>query len=238
VSTPGAARPIDRVAIVTGGSRGIGRAVAHQLARRHYAVVVDYAHDQRAGDRAVDEVLAAGGTALAVRADVADELDVERLFAESTEAFGGVDVVVHAAGLVAVESVADHDLDLFDALQRTNVRGTFVVARQAARRLRPGGAIVNLSCAAAQLAPPGYAAAAASKAAVEALTRVLAGELAGRDITVNAVAPRLDDPGSSTAAAVADVVTFLVSEAGRCLTGQVIRVDGPWPRTTRRWSTD
>jgi 3-oxoacyl-[acyl-carrier protein] reductase len=210
----------ERVAIVTGGSRGVGREVVRKLANRGYAVVVGYIRDQGAADSIVEEVLAAGGTALTIRADVADELDVERMFAETTEAFGGIDIVVHAAGQVILGPVADHDLDRFDALQRTNVRGTFVVNRQAARQLREGGTIVNLSgCAVA----PADAASAASKGAVEAMTRVLADELRGRHITVNAVAPGLENPGDP--AVIADVVAFLVSDDGRSLNGQVIRVD-------------
>jgi 3-oxoacyl-[acyl-carrier protein] reductase len=113
---------VDPVAIVTGGSHGIGREVARSLARRGYAVVVVYLRDQAAAEGAVDEILAGGGTALAVRADLTDELDVERLFDETKVALGGVDVVVHAAS-----------------------RGAAVVNRQAARTLRRGGAIVGVS---------------------------------------------------------------------------------------------
>jgi 3-oxoacyl-[acyl-carrier protein] reductase len=108
----------DRVAIVTGGSRGVGREVVRKLANRGYAVVVGYIRDQGAADSIVEEVLAAGGTTLTIRADVADELDVERMFAETTEAFGGIDILVHAAGQVILGPVADHDLDRFDALHR------------------------------------------------------------------------------------------------------------------------
>jgi 3-oxoacyl-[acyl-carrier protein] reductase len=119
---PDDTRAGDPVAIVTGGSRGIGRAAARVLAGCGYAVVISYAQDQPEAEAAVEEILAANGTALAVRADLTDELDVERLFNETIEAFGGVDVVVHTA-----------------------VRGTFVVDRQAARQLRRGGALVNVS---------------------------------------------------------------------------------------------
>jgi 3-oxoacyl-[acyl-carrier protein] reductase len=214
----------DRVAIVTGGSRGVGRELVRKLANRGYAVVVGYIRDQGAADSIVEEVLAAGGTTLTIRADVADELDVERMFAETTEAFGGIDVLVHAAGLIIRNPVADYDLDRFDVLLRTNVRGTFVVNRQAARQLRDGGTIVNLAGCAVGLELPTDAASAASSAAVEAMTRVLACELRGRHITVNAVAPGLETPGDP--AAIADIAAFLVSDDGRSLNGQVIHVDG------------
>jgi 3-oxoacyl-[acyl-carrier protein] reductase len=214
---------IDRVAIVTGGSRGLGREVTRTLARRGYPVVVNYARNQRAAEATVDEVLATNGIALAVRADVADELDVERLFAETSAAFGGVDVLVHAAGRVFLAPVAELDLQRFDAVQRTNVRSTFTINREAARRLRRGGSIVNLSCAVAGPAAPASAAYAASKAAVEVITQVLAKELAGRDITVNAVAPGWR--GTVRPSAIADLVAYLVGGDARGLNGQVIRVD-------------
>src|ERR687892_791068 len=187
----------ERVAIVTGGSRGVGREVVRKLANRGYAVVVGYIRDQGAADSIVEEVLAAGGTALTIRADVADELDVERMFVETTEAFGGIDIVVHAAGQVILGPVADHDLDRFDALQRTNVRGTFVVNRQAARQLREGGTIVNLAgSAVGSTLPIVDAASAASSAAVEAMTRVLAGEVRGRHIGQRC-RTRAGEPGRS-----------------------------------------
>jgi 3-oxoacyl-[acyl-carrier protein] reductase len=142
------------VAVVTGGSWGIGREIARDLARRGYAVVVVYLRDQGEAETAVDEILAASGAALAVRADVTDELDVERLFDETTAAFGDVDVVVHTA-----------------------LRGSSVINRHAARRLRHGGAIVNVSSA-------------------DPVAPVLADELRARDITVNGLAPGLEAPGA------------------------------------------
>ena len=210
----------DRVAIVTGGSRGIGREVARKLASRGYAIALNYARHQAAADAAVEEILAANGTAVSVRADVADELDVERLFTETAEAFGGADVVVHAAAQTFRCPIACHDLDAFDALQRTNVRGTFIVNHQALRQLRPGGAILNLSSSATSVALPNDAAYAASKAAVEAITRALALELRGRNITVNAVEPRLEHPRNATD--IANLVAFLLTEDGRDVNGQVI----------------
>ena len=213
-----------RVAIVTGGSGSIGRAVARKLAIGDYAVVINYLNGQHAADAAVEEILAANGCAVAVRADVADELDVERLFGEAIDAFGGVDVVVHAAARMILGTVAGYDLQTFDALHRVNVRGTFVVNQQAALQLRDGGAIVNVSSSAVGLALPSYAAYAASKGAVDAITPVLARELSARDITVNAIALGLERP--ATPADIANLVAFLVSEEGHCVNGQVIRASG------------
>jgi 3-oxoacyl-[acyl-carrier protein] reductase len=212
----------DRVAIVTGGSRGIGRKVARRLAALGYAVVVNYAANQGDGDAAVAEILAADGTAIAVRADVTDELDVERLFAETIEAFGAVDVIVHAAVL---GPVTDVELDAVDALQRTNERGTYVVNRQAARQLRDGGAIVNLSGSIVGLTVPDHAASAAGT--LETLTRVLARELHEREITVNAIAAGPTHRGSC--AEIAKFVAFLVSADGHGVTGEVIGPPAPSP---------
>lgn len=212
------------MAIVTGGSRGIGRAVARKLATTNFAVVIDYINSQSAADAAVAEILAANGIAVAVRADVADELDVERLFSETIDAFGGVDVVVHAAAQMILGTVASYDLQTFDALHRTNARGTFVVNKQASLQLRDGGAIVNISSSAVGLALPTYAAYAASKGAVDAITPVLAHELTARGITVNAIALGPERPGAVAAAA--ELVAFLVSEDGRWVNGQVIRARG------------
>jgi 3-oxoacyl-[acyl-carrier protein] reductase len=178
-----------RVAIVTGASGGIGRAVAERLAADGMSVVVHFAGNADRAQEVVDVVTAAGGSATAVRADVADEGEVGALFDRAEELYGGVDVVVHAAGIMLLAPLAELGLDDLDLMHRTNVRGTFVVDQQAARRLRGGGAIVNFSSSVVKLALPTYAAYAATKGAVDAITAILAKELRGRDITVNAVAP-------------------------------------------------
>ncbi|MFF5185972.1 SDR family oxidoreductase [Streptomyces sp. NPDC000345] len=178
-----------RVALVTGASGGIGRAVARRLAAAGMAVGVHYAGNKAAADETVAAVEAGGDRAVAVAGDVADDGAMAAAFDAVERAFGGIDVVVHTAGVMVLGPVADYDLDAFDRLTRTNVRGTFVVARQAARRVRAGGAVVTFSTSVTRLSFPGYAAYAASKGAVEALTPVLARELRGRDITVNTVAP-------------------------------------------------
>lgn len=182
-------QPPARAAIVTGASGGIGRAVAERLAADGMRVVVHYARNEERAIDTVDAITAAGGTALAIGGDVADENAMASLFERTEQELGGIDVVVSSAGSMPLAPVADMDLDVFDQVQRTNLRGTFVVDQLAARTLRPGGAIINFSTSITRLANPTYGAYAASKGAVEALTLILARELRGRDITVNAVAP-------------------------------------------------
>ncbi|MGW1062032.1 SDR family oxidoreductase [Micromonospora rubida] len=236
-----------RVAVVTGGSRGIGRQAALRLATDGIAVAVGYGGNQAQAEAVVAAVTGAGGRAIAVRADVADETAVAALFDAAEASFGGVDVVVHAAGVMTLAPVAEFDLDALDRMHRTNVRGTFVVNQQAARRLRRGGAIINFSTSIIGLALPGYAGYAATKGAVEALTLILARELRGRDVTVNAVAPGptatdlfLDGKDEETVARmaaqpplerlgtpedIAEVVAFLAGP-GRWVNGQVVRANG------------
>jgi 3-oxoacyl-[acyl-carrier protein] reductase len=244
-STPGTSR---RVAVVTGGSRGIGRETAERLAADGYAVVVNYAGNEAEADKTVAAITEAGGEAIAVRADVADETEVAALFDATESTYGGVDVVVHAAGVMALAPLVDLDLDALDRMHRTNIRGTFVVDQQAARRLRAGGALINFSSSVLALAIPGYSAYAATKGAVEAMTLIVAREMRGRDVTVNAVAPGptatalfLDGKDEETIARmaaqpplerlgtprdIADVVSFLAGPAGRWVNGQVLRANG------------
>jgi 3-oxoacyl-[acyl-carrier protein] reductase len=213
-----------RVAIVTGGSRGVGRATISRLAARGYCVVVNYLHDQRAADSAVETVLAERGTAMAVRADVADDLDVQRLFDETIVAFGCVDAVVHTVdGRIDPTSVAEVGIDEFDALCRLNTRATFIVNREAARQVRNGGAIVNLSSSTVGAAAPTHGAYAATKAATDVLTRVLAVELRHRDITVNAVSLGIDLPCAPDR--IAEVVVHLLGVDGPRVTGRMVHID-------------
>jgi len=178
-----------RVALVTGGSGGIGRAVVERLAADGYAVAVHYAGNRAKADEIVKQVVAGGGRALAVGGDVADETAMEALFDRVEQEFGGLDVVVNTAGIMLLGPIATYDLDDFDRIVRTNLRGTFVVSQQAARRVRAGGAIVNFSTSVTRTKFATYGPYVATKAAVEGMTLVLARELRGRDITVNAVAP-------------------------------------------------
>jgi 3-oxoacyl-[acyl-carrier protein] reductase len=235
-----------RVALVTGGSRGIGRAVVRRLAADGFKVVINYASNSAQAEAAVAEVGAEN--ALAVRADVADEAAVAALFAAAVERFGGVDVVVHAAGRMDLAPLADFDLAVLDEQLRVNVRGTFVVSQQAVRTLRDGGALINFSSSVVGLAFPTYSGYAATTGAVEAMTLILARELRGRDVTVNVVAPgptatdlfldgkdqetidrlasqpplqRLGQPED-----IANVVSFLAGPDGRWVNGQVLRANG------------
>ncbi|WP_121700797.1 SDR family oxidoreductase [Streptomyces sp. BBFR25] len=238
----------ERVAVVTGGSRGIGRAVSQKLAEDGLAVVVNYARDAEAADETVSAITGAGGRALAVQADVAEEKEVAALFDRAEAEFGGVDVVVNAAGRMTLSPIADLDLAALDAMHRTNIRGTFVVAQQAARRLRAGGSFIGFSTSVMGTQFPTYGGYAASKGAVEAMTMILARELRGRDITVNTVAPgptatdlfldgktpeQIDRLAKTpplerlgTPEDIAAVVAFLGSPAGHWVNGQILRANG------------
>jgi len=237
----------NRVAIVTGASGGIGRAVAVRLAEQGMAVAVHYSGNRERAQETADQVVAAGGRALVVSADVADEAAIAALFDQVEAEFGGVDVVVNTAGIMLLSPLADLNLDDFDRMHRTNVRGTFIVGQQAARRVRTGGSIINFSSSVVKIALPSYTAYAATKGAVDAMTLILAKEMRGRDITVNAVAPgptatplfldgkpdevvdglrkmspleRLGEPKD-----IAEAVAFLAGPA-RWVNGQIVYVNG------------
>jgi 3-oxoacyl-[acyl-carrier protein] reductase len=235
-------------AIVTGASRGIGRAVATRLASDGFAAAVNYAGNATKAEEVVAEIKAAGGQAFAVRADVANAADVERLFNEAVDTFGGINVVVNCAGIMPLSPIAGGDLELFDRVIATNLRSTFVVFGQAARQISAGGRIIAFSSSVIAKAFPTYGPYIASKAGVEGLVRVLANELRGRNVTVNAVAPgpvatELFLTGKSDAQIeelrklsplqrlgqpedIANVVSFLAGPEGGWVNGQVLRANG------------
>ena len=248
MTSEGVAGGPTRTALVTGGTGGMGRAIVSKLAGDGFDVAVAYVGSRDPADATVKEIEARGRRGAAFAADVTDEEAVSALFDSVEDRFGRLDVVVHTAGINRPATLAELDLADFDAIHRVNVRGTFVVNQQAARRVREGGSIVNISSHVVRLSPPELSAYTASKAAIDAVTRILAKELRGRDITVNAVAPgptateaflnstppgeqqqlaalaplgRLGRPGD-----IADVVSFLAGPTGRWINGQVVYANG------------
>ncbi len=178
-----------KVAIVTGASRGIGAAVAERLAHDGHCVVVNYSETSAPAEALVGRIKAAGGRAIALKADVSDVAAVGRMFDAAEQEWGGVDILVNNAGIMTLSTIAEMSEDAFDRQIAVNLKGTFNTLREAAKRLRNGGRIINFSSSVVGLYQPTYAAYAATKAGVEALTHILAKELRGRDITVNVVAP-------------------------------------------------
>ncbi|HEX2749450.1 MAG TPA: SDR family NAD(P)-dependent oxidoreductase [Verrucomicrobiales bacterium] len=169
-----------KVAAITGSSRGIGAEIALRLARDGFHVVVNYASGAGPAQEVVSKIEAAGGKAIALQADVADPAAVTAMFDAAEKTFGGVDVVVNCAGILKLAKIADTGDQAFDQLIAINLKGTFLPCREAARRLRDGGRIINFSSSTVGLRLPAYGAYIATKAAVEGLTQVLAQEMRGR----------------------------------------------------------
>jgi 3-oxoacyl-[acyl-carrier protein] reductase len=239
---------ISKTAIVTGASRGIGAALAKRLASDGFAVVINYSADAKSADALAREIETSGGRALTAKADVSDANAVRGMFDAAQAAFGGIDVLVNNAGIMKLARIADSDDALFDQQIAINLKGSFNGMREAARRLRDGGRIVNFSTSVVGTKLETYCIYAATKSAVETMTAILAKELRGRNITVNAVAPgpvatdlffngkspelidrmakmnpmeRLGTPED-----IASVVAFLVGPDGGWINGQVLRANG------------
>ena len=237
-----------RSAIVTGPSGGLGSAVARRLANDGFAIAVNYSGNSGPAQKLVAELKAAGGQAIAVQGDVTDPGDVENLFKQTVATFGGIDVVVYSAGIMPLLPIAAGDIATFDKVIAVNLRGAFLVLGHAARHIASGGRIIAFSSSVLAKSLPTYGPYIASKAGVEGLVHVLANELRGRNITVNAVAPgpvptelflkgkteaqinefkkmppleRLGRPED-----VAGVVSFLAGPDGGGINSQVIRANG------------
>jgi 3-oxoacyl-[acyl-carrier protein] reductase len=237
-----------KVAIVTGASRGIGAAVAERLASEGFTVIVNYAGAAAAAEAQARKIEDQGGRALTAKADLSDPQAVRGMFDAAEAAFGGVDVLVNNAGIMALAPLADTDDAAFERQVNVNLRGTFNTLREAAKRLRDGGRIINFSSSVVGLRQPTYGVYAGTKAAVEAMTSILAKELRGRSITVNAIAPgptatalflngksqevvdhlarlapleRLGQPADIAAA-----VAFLAGPDGAWINGQTLRANG------------
>jgi 3-oxoacyl-[acyl-carrier protein] reductase len=237
-----------RTAIVTGSSRGIGAAVARRLAKDGFSVVVNYSGDAAEAESVVGDIKQGGGNALSLQADVSDPAAMRRMFDQAAALSGGVDVLVNNAGIMQLATISEADDGLFDRHIAVNLKGVFNGMREAAKRVRSGGRIISFSSSVVGLYQPTYGVYAATKGAVEAMTHVLANELRGRNITVNAVAPgptatdlflkgkpkevidrlaklapleRLGEPRD-----IAAVVAFLASPDGAWINGQVLRANG------------
>jgi 3-oxoacyl-[acyl-carrier protein] reductase len=237
-----------KVAIVTGASRGIGAAIAERLASEGLTVVINYSGNAAPADELAQKIEARGGKALTSKADVSDAEAVRRMFEDTEAAFGGVDVLVNNAGIMTLARLADADDANFDRQISVNLKGTFNTLREAGKRLRDGGRIVNFSTSVVGLKLESYGVYAATKAAVETLTAIMSKEMRGRGITVNAVAPgptatdlflngksdeliermakmnpleRLGTPEDIAAS-----VAFLVGPDGGWINGQVLRANG------------
>lgn len=239
---------VQRSAIVTGGSRGIGAAIARRLTQDGIAVAINYASGKAAADELVAAIAAAGGRAIAVQADLADPATPARLFDAAEQAFGGVDILVNNAGVMELGPLAEVTDEAFARQTSINLDSVFRSLREAARRLREGGRIVSFSSSVIGLYQPGYGVYAATKAAIEAMTHILAKELGGRQITVNAVAPgpvetRLFLEGKSEQQVraiaamnpfgrlgqpddIAGIVAFLAGRDSGWVNGQIIRANG------------
>ena len=178
-----------RTAIITGAARGIGVALAKRLAQNGFAVVINYANSANSANALVDELTTSGHQAMAIKADITDADAVKQMFDHAETRFGGVDVIVNNAGVMTTQPISEMSDAVYDSMMDTNVRGTFNMLREGAKRLRNNGRVINFSTTALHLKLPGYAVYNATKAAVEAMTGVYAKELRGRNITVNAVAP-------------------------------------------------
>jgi len=242
------AKTSNKVAIVTGASRGIGAAIAERLAKDGMTVVVNFAGSVDNAQALVDKIEASGGRAVTAQADVSDPAAFARMFDRAETSFGGVDILVNNAGIMTLAKMADSSDELFDRQVAINLKGTFNGLREASKRLRNGGRIVNFSTSVVGTKLETYGIYAATKAAIETMTAIVSKEMRGRSITVNAVAPgptstdmflngkseelverlaklnpfeRLGTPED-----IASVVSFLVGPDGGWINGQVLRANG------------
>lgn len=238
----------DKVAIVTGGSRGIGRAIALKLAENGASIAVNYAGNTEKAQEVVAEIEKQGGQALAIQGDISKIADIEQVFEKTIQHFGQVNILVNNAGTMFLKPITEVTEADFDKIFATNVKGTYFACQQAAKRMADGGRIINFSSTTTVMMLPAYSAYVATKGAVEQITRVVAKELGSKGITVNTISPGPTDTELfkqgkteeqinrfAQAAAlgrlgevedIASVVAFIASDEARWITGQNIRVNG------------
>ncbi|MDG4559856.1 MAG: SDR family oxidoreductase [Candidatus Competibacter sp.] len=238
----------DKVAIITGASRGIGAEIAKAIAQAGASVVINYTNNRSATDLVVSEIKSLGGNAISVRADVGDSVEVKALFDTAITHFGKIDILINNAGTAIFKAIQDTSDEELDRIFAINVKGTFYCLREAATRLSNGGRIINISSSVTRLILPTYGAYAATKGAVEQLTRVFAKEVGPRGITVNSISPgptntelflegKSEETIQRLAAMsafgrigetedIAKVVLFLASEGAAWVTGQNIGANG------------
>ena len=238
----------NKVAIITGSSRGIGKAIATRLAKDGAAVVINYSHSADKADAAVKEIEATGGKAIAIQADVSRVVDIKKMFADAIDKLGKVDILINCAGVVVYKPIVEVTEADFDKIMAVNVKGTYFACQQAAKHLADGGRIINISSTTTTLMLPTYSAYVASKGAVEQISRVLCKEVGDRGITVNIVSPgptdtplfrkgkteeQIEHFGEMAALGrigkvedIADAIAFLCTDDARWITGQNIRVNG------------
>ncbi len=240
-----------RVAVVTGASKGIGAAIAKELATEGATVVVNYASDKAGADRVVDEIAKRGGTAVAIQANVAKKADVERLFNSTDDAFGKLDILVNNAGVYEFKSLEEVTEEHFHRHFDVNVLGLLLATQAAVKHFNPaGGSIINISSTATSVTPPATAVYTGTKGAVDAITRTLAKELAPRRIRVNAINPGMVETEGVVSAGfdqgefrtsveaqtplgrigqpndIAPAAVFFASDDSKWITGEILRIAG------------
>jgi 3-oxoacyl-[acyl-carrier protein] reductase len=241
----------NKVAVVTGASKGIGTGIAKQLAAAGASVVVNYASAKAGADQVVAEITAAGGKAIAVKGNVSSEADVTHLFAETQKAFGAVDILVNNAGVYKFAAIEEINAEDFHRQFNTNVLGLLLTTQGAVKHFSDqGGSIINIGSAVSDLNPVGSSIYTATKSAVDAITHVLAKELGSRKIRVNSINPGIVETEGTHSAGfigsdfeadyvrtaplgrigqpddIADVAVFLASEDSRWLTGEILLASG------------
>lgn len=237
-----------KVALVTGGSRGIGASIVSSLAKDGFAVAINYLSSANKADELASSIRAAGGVALTIKCDVSNAVEVETMFNRVHKELGPINVLVNNAGILALAKIDQSSDELFDTQVAVNVKGTFNTLRLCAKHIVDGGSVINISSSVVGLLPESYGVYAATKAAVEALSAILAKELRGKSINVNCVSPgptstdlfvtgksdeqianmakmtplgRIGEPQD-----IANVASFLASPEGKWINGQVVRANG------------